>query len=76
MRFIEEIRTGTDYVITTTCSALRTTSMTLDQAIWAEGRKRATFSCVMVLLTQDGSDRMPIPQDIRSKLIADGAVEH
>lgn len=75
VRFIEEIRAGTDYVITTTCSALRTTSMTLDQAIWAEGRKRATFSCVMVLLTQDGSERMPIPQDIREKLIADGAVE-
>ncbi|MCR8827201.1 acyl-CoA thioesterase [Pseudosulfitobacter koreensis] len=73
VRFVEEIRAGTDYVVTTTCTALRTTSMTLDQAIWAEGRVRATFSCVMVLLTQDGSARMPIPQDIRDRLIADGA---
>lgn len=73
VRFVEEIRAGTDYVVTTTCSALRTTSMTLDQAIWAEGRVRAAFSCVMVLLTQDGANRMPIPQDIRDRLIADGA---
>ena len=64
---------GEDYVVTTRCTALRRTSFSLAQTVWAEGRKRATFACVMVLLTPDGATRMPIPEDARAGLIADGA---
>ncbi|MEL7098621.1 MAG: thioesterase family protein [Pseudomonadota bacterium] len=73
VRFVAELRGGETYITTCHCTALRTTSMTLSQEIWAAGTLRATFSCVMVLLTQDGSARQPIPEAIRAKLIADGA---
>ncbi|MEO0936683.1 MAG: thioesterase family protein [Pseudomonadota bacterium] len=73
VRFVAELRGGESYITTCHCTALRRTSMTLSQEIWARGTLRATFSCVMVLLTQDGSARRKIPDDIRARLIADGA---
>lgn len=73
VRFLQEMRDGEDYIVTASCPALRRTSMTLHQSIWAAGTCRATFDCVMVLLTPDGSDRMAIPDAIRTRLIADGA---
>ena len=74
VHYVEEMLRGEDYVVTTRVSAFRRTSMTVDQAIWSEGRIRATFRCVMVLLTQDGAARMPIPDDVKATLIVDGAV--
>ena len=73
VRFIKEVRMGRDYVITTRCAALRTTSMQIEQMLWVEGVVHATFTCVMVLLTPDGAARMPIPDSVRTRLIADGA---
>jgi len=55
VRFHAELRGGETYITTCTCTALRTTSMTLSQEIWAGGTLRATFTCVMVLLSQDGA---------------------
>ncbi|MEM8577881.1 MAG: thioesterase family protein [Pseudomonadota bacterium] len=75
IRFHAELRGGETYVVTCACTALRTSSMTLSQEIWAGGTLRAAFSCVMVLLRQDGSARLPIPEDIRARLVADGAVQ-
>ncbi len=75
IHWIEEMVRGQDYVVTCRCKAMRRTSMSLEQAIWSEGRLRARFDCVMVLLTPDGSERWPIPGEIRARLIADGAAE-
>lgn len=74
VHYIEEMLRDEDYVVTTAPLAFRRTSMTVHQAIWSDGRQRATFRCVMVLLTPDGSERMAIPEDVKAKLIADGAV--
>ncbi|MEP0504319.1 MAG: acyl-CoA thioesterase [Paracoccaceae bacterium] len=73
VHWIAETFRGENYVTTTRCVSFRRTSMTLDQAIWVDGQKRASFTCVMVLLKRDGSGKMPIPDNIMSRLIADGA---
>lgn len=73
IHYVEEMLRGEDYVVTCHCTALRTTSMTLRQEIWSSERIRATFDAVMVLLSQDGQSRVPIEDDIRARLIADGA---
>ena len=75
IHYIEEMVRGEDYIVTTRCVAMRRTSMTLDQVIWSNARKRATFRCVMVLLSQTGATRTPITDEVRARLIADGAAE-
>lgn len=73
MHWIEELRMGDDYIATAQCVAFRRTSLTLVQNIWAAGRKRAEFTCVMVFLTQDGRNRLPIPDTVRARLEREGA---
>ncbi|QUJ77986.1 acyl-CoA thioesterase [Sulfitobacter albidus] len=74
IRYVQEMRMDEDYVCTCACTAFRTTSYTLLQQVWAGGTLRATFDCVLVLLTQDGSARMPIPDAVRQRFIeVDGA---
>lgn len=73
IHWIEEMLRGEDYVTTARCVAVRRSSLSLLQEIWADGRVRARFDCVMVLLAPDGSSKMPIPDTVRTRLIADGA---
>jgi acyl-CoA thioester hydrolase len=73
IRYHSEMLRGDNYITTCACSAFRTTSMTLQQEIWSSGNLRASFSCIMVLLTADGSERSPIPESIKAQLIKDGA---
>ena len=73
IRFHAEMLRGDIYVTTCHCAAFRNTSLTLQQEIWSNHTLRASFSCIMVLLTQDGSARAPIPDTIKSQLIKDGA---
>ncbi len=69
-----EMRMDEDYVVTCGCTAFRTTSFSLAQTLWSGGTLRATFDCVLVLLTADGTGRYPIPDAVRQKFIeADGA---
>ena len=68
IRYVKEMLRDEDYIVTTRCTAHRTSSLTLQQEIWAAGSLRATFTCVMVLLRQDGSARQPIPDAIKSML--------
>lgn len=74
IRYFQEMLRDEDYIVTTRCTGMRTTSLSLHQAIWAGGTLRATFDCVMVLLKQDGSGRAAIPDNFRQNLQkADGA---
>jgi acyl-CoA thioester hydrolase len=76
-RYVKEMVRDEDYIVTTRCTGFRNTSLTLEQEIWSGGTLRATFTCVMVLLTQDGAERMPIPQHIKTTLTkSDGATQH
>ena len=70
-----EMFRGADYVVTCRCTAMRRTSLTLQQEIWANGTCCASFDCVMVLLAPDGSGRFQIPDRARTVLARDGAID-
>ena len=63
--WLQEMRAEEVYVVASKTIAYRTTSFSMAQEIWSGGTLRATFECVIVLLTPDGSARMPIPNEIR-----------
>jgi acyl-CoA thioester hydrolase len=76
VHYIEEMRMGEDYVATAGVMAVRTTSYTMHQELWSAARLRATFDCVVVTLTPDGSARTPLPDAVRARYIEiDGAVD-
>ena len=64
--WLQEMRADETYVVVSRTVAYRNTSFTMTQEIWSGGTKRADFTCVIVLLTPDGTARMPIPDGIRS----------
>ena len=66
---------GDAYVTTAGVQALRRTSYTLEEQVWSAGTLRADYSCVIVLMTPDGSARMPIPDALRRAFMQrDGAL--
>lgn len=74
IHYQEELKLDEVYVATCGCVKFRNTSYTLRQQIWAEGRQRAQFDCVMVLLTQNGAGRFAIPQAVKDRFVTlDGA---
>lgn len=75
MRFVREMLMGEDYVATARVTAVRNTSYTMEQQLWA-GDLRATMTAVMVMLHPDGSGRWPLPRDLRRRFVdQDGAVD-
>lgn len=64
MRFLREMLMGEDYVATARVTAVRTSSYTIQQQLWA-GDLRATMTGVMVMLRPDGSGRWPLPHGLR-----------
>lgn len=69
IHYRQEMRMDEDYVTTCGCTAFRTTSFSLHQQIWADGTLRATFDCVLVLLTPDGAARLAIPDAVRARFV-------
>jgi acyl-CoA thioester hydrolase len=61
IHYRQEMRLDEDYVVTCACSGFRTNSYALTQQLWSAGSLRATFDCVMVLLTADGSGKHALP---------------
>ncbi|TNF64642.1 MAG: acyl-CoA thioesterase [Rhodobacteraceae bacterium] len=75
VHYVEEMRMGEDYVTTAGVTAFRNTSYTMHQELWAAGRLRASFDCVIVTLLPDGSGRYPLPEAVRAHFArVDGAV--
>lgn len=74
MHWMAEMFWREDYIATCRCTAMRRTSMTLQQTIWTQGKQCAQFDCILVMLSPDGIGRMAISDDIRARLQADGAV--
>jgi acyl-CoA thioester hydrolase len=67
IHYRREMRMDEDYVTTCGCTAYRNTSFTLAQQLWSGGTLRATFDCVVVLLTPDAAARFAIPTDVRTR---------
>ncbi len=73
--YLAEMLLEEDYIVTGRTREIRTTSFTMDYAIFSGGTLRCTSSAVLVLLEADGTKR-PLSPDIRQTLIArDGATE-
>ncbi|MFQ6548089.1 acyl-CoA thioesterase [Aestuariibius sp. 2305UL40-4] len=71
--YLAEMLLEEDYVVVGRTRELRTTSFTMDYAIFSGGTLRCTSSAVLVLLEADGTKR-PLSDAIRQTLIArDGA---
>ena len=74
IHYRQEMRMDESYVVTCRCTAFRTSSFTMAQQLWSGGTLRATFDCVLVLLTEDGVGKFPIPEHVRSRFLSvDGA---
>jgi acyl-CoA thioester hydrolase len=67
IHYRQEMRMDEDYVVTCGCTGFRTTSFSLHQDLWSGGTLRATFDCVLVLLTHDATARFPIPEPVRKR---------
>lgn len=61
VHYRQEMHMDEDYIATCACTAYRTSSYSLAQQIWSNGRLRATFDCVMVHLSPDGPGKRPLP---------------
>lgn len=66
IHYKQEMRMDESYVVTCTCIAFRRTSFTLAQELWSGGTLRATFECILVLRSPDGTAGFPIPEAIRT----------
>lgn len=66
IHYRQEMKLDEVYVVTCRCIEFRTTSFTMSQELWSGGSLRATFECVLVLLSPDGPDRYPIPDKLRA----------
>ncbi len=75
IHYREEMRMDESYVVTCACTAFRTSSFTLDQQLWSGGTLRATFRCVMVLLTQEGTGKFAISDAARERFVKVDGVE-
>ena len=67
IHYKQEMRMDENYVVTCGCTAYRNTSFSMAQQLWSGGTLRATFDCVIVLLTPDGSARFAIPAALRTR---------
>ena len=67
IHYRQEMRMDENYIVTCACTAYRKTSFSQAQQLWSGGIMRATFDCVLVLLTPDGSGRYPIPDAVKTR---------
>lgn len=71
-RYLRPLGFEDEVLLTMRTATIRRTSYTHDYAIWKQG---LVFSCraVLVLVRQDSGARIPIPPEIRARLLAEGA---
>jgi acyl-CoA thioester hydrolase len=77
--YLAEMLQGMDYVVTGGARSMRTTSFTMDFAVWlpdpAGARQTAAGGAIVVLLNRHGPGRHPIPETGRQALqTLDGAI--
>lgn len=75
--YLAEMGLGLDYIVTGRVSRFRTTSFTMEFAVWLPGpsaQKTAEGKTIVVLLNRDAPGRYPIPEAGRAAFVAeDGA---
>lgn len=73
-RFLRSLGFEDEVMMTLRPGAMRRTSFIQDYAVWRQG---LVFRCtaLLVLVRQDTGAKVPIPAEIRAKLLAEGATE-
>ena len=79
--YMAEMFRGMDYIVTGRTRAFRTTSFTMEFAVFlpsAQGpaRQMAAGEAILVLLRQDGLGRHPIPEAGRHAFVAQDGAQH
>lgn len=64
-----------DYVVTARCVSFRNTSFRKDYAVWSDGQIKVKGSAVIVITTDDGASKRPLPDTVRTTFTErDGAI--
>ncbi len=73
IQYIREMVAGEDYIATARTASFRQSSFVMEQQLWS-GDLRASLRAVMVVLADDGSGKLALPDALRRELIGrDGA---
>ncbi|MEY8838935.1 acyl-CoA thioesterase, partial [Cribrihabitans sp. XS_ASV171] len=73
IQYLREMVAGEEYIATARTASFRQSSFVLEQQLWS-GDLRASLRAVMVMLADDGSGKLPLPDPLRQELIErDGA---
>lgn len=73
IEYHKEMRINEDYILTARTSSFRNTSFTHDYGIYCGGL-RASARAVIVMLSNDGSAKRPLPEALRARFVeVDGA---
>ncbi len=67
---------GDDYIVTTRCAHIGTTSLRMDYAVWSQGALKAEGHAVVVTVDASGTRKVPVPEPVRRELARlDGAAD-
>lgn len=74
IEFIAPMFLGEEYVTLARVSKLGRTSFTIAYAVWCDGTVRATGTTVLVMVNEDSTKSVPVPEGLRAVMIKrDGA---
>ncbi|MGG5810314.1 acyl-CoA thioesterase [Falsiroseomonas sp. CW058] len=74
-RYLRAVGFGDEVVLGCRTVALRRTSYTQDYVLWKDAEPCVTARSVVVVTRQDTGAKVPLPPEIRARLIAEGARE-
>lgn len=66
--YLSELKFNEDYIVVGRSAEMRSTSWTMEYAVFAGGKMRTASKAVIVMLKPDSSGKMPIPEDVRTVL--------
>ncbi len=74
--YLAELKFNEDYIVVGRSTQMRRSSWIMEYAVYSAGSLRTSSKAVLVLLAQDGSGKIAIPEDVRSTLkIRDNTLE-
>lgn len=74
--FIKEMTVAQDYVVTGRTTSFRNTSWVMEYGVWTDQGLQASGGSVLVQLSSDGAQKLPLSKAVRDTLIKrDGAAQ-
>ncbi|MEL6509174.1 MAG: thioesterase family protein [Pseudomonadota bacterium] len=66
--YLAELKFNEDYIVVGRSTQMRRSSWIMEYAVYSAGSLRTSSKAVLVLLAQDGSGKIAIPEDVRLTL--------